>query len=302
MTILISSIVFLVIVLLILCVRIIDQNTIAVVELFGKYNRSMVAGFNIIIPFFESIRERVTLRQQNFGLQGNYPSKDKVITTIGTNLIYAVDHGVTEANLTGGPGIKKYVYELQDREKSIEASIENSLRTYVARETHESLLEKKEELALHIKSDLESQFSDWGMKISSFQITNVTFPVTITNAMSEVVASKQLMMAASNKGEAIKIQAVKEAEADKERKRLQGEGIALEREAIAEGLKKSIEIVKGITKQDASQIIATLTLTQYLDTIKTIGISPNAKVIFVDTNVNKTKDLMSTLIASNEVN
>lgn len=301
MIIIISVVLVLLILLLIFHIRIIDQNTIAVVELFGKYNRSMVAGFNVIIPFLESIRERVSLRQQNFGLQGNYPSKDKVITTIGTNLIYAVDHGVTAANPTGGEGIKKFVYELEDREKSIEASIENSLRTYVARETHESLLEKKEELALHIKGDLENQFKDWGMKISSFQITNVTFPLTITNAMSEVVASEQLMRAASNKGEAIKIQAVKEAEADKERKRLQGEGIALEREAIAEGLKKSIEIVKNITKQDSAQIIATLTLTQYLDTIKTIGVSQNAKVIFVDTNVNKTKDLMSTLMASGEI-
>lgn len=300
MSLIISFVVFIVIILLLLSIKIIDQNTIAVVEFFGKYNRSMVAGLNILIPFFESIRERVSLRQQNFALQGNYPSKDKVITTIGTNLIYAVDHGVTETNPTGGAGIKKYVYELDNRERSIEASIENSLRTYVARETHESLLEKKEELALHIKSDLEGQFNEWGMKISSFQITNVTFPVTITNAMSEVVASEQLRRAASNKGEAIKIQAIKEAEAEKERKRLQGEGIALEREAIAEGLKKSIEIVKNITKQDANQIIATLTLTQYLDTIKSIGLSENSKVIFIDSNVNKTKDLMTSLISSME--
>ncbi len=299
MTIIISIGAFIVLVLL-FSIRIIAQNTIAVVELFGKYNRSMVAGLNIKIPFFETIRERVSLRQQNFALQGNYPSKDKVITTIGTNLIYSVDHGVTESNPTGGAGIKKYVYELDNRERSIEASIENSLRTYVARETHESLLEKKEELALHIKSDLEGQFNEWGMKINSFQITNVTFPITITNAMSEVVASEQLKRAASNKGEAIKIQAIKEAEAEKERKRLQGEGIALEREAIAEGLKKSIEIVKNVTKQDSEEIIATLTLTQYLDTMKTIGLSDNSKVIFIDSNVNKTKELMTTLMSSFE--
>ena len=40
------------------------------------------------------------------------------------------------------------------------------------------------------------------------------FPETITRAMSEVVASEQLKKAAENKGEAIKIQAVK-AEAEK---------------------------------------------------------------------------------------
>lgn len=290
-----TYIIIAIIVLIILAnIRIIGQNTVAVVEFFGKYNRTMTAGFNIKIPFVESIRERVSLRQQNFALQGNYPSKDKVIVTIGTNLIYAVDKAEHIE------GVKKYVYELEDRARSIEASVENSLRTYVARETHESLLEKKEELALHIKSDLEVQFREWGMQIHSFQIMNVTFPTTITNAMSEVVASEQLKKAAENKGEATKIQAIKEAEAEKERKRLQGEGIALERRAIAEGLKQSIEVVAGATKQTAAEIIATLTLTQYLDTMKSIGSSDNSKVIFMDSSVNKTHDIMQQIVSGIE--
>ncbi len=285
-------IIILIVVVLLFSIRIIDQNTVAVVELLGKYRRSMTAGFNMIIPIFESIRERVSLRQQNFALQGNYPSKDKVITTIGTNLIFSVDQGLD--------GVKRYVYELDDRVRSIEASIENSLRTYVAQETHESLLEKKEELAQHIKGDLEMQFKDWGMRIHSFQITNVTFPVTITNAMSEVVASEQLRRAAENKGEAAKIQAVKEAEGERERKRLQGEGIALERMAIANGLRQSIEAVQGITKQNTSEIIATLTLTQYLDTIKSVGMADNSKVIFIDSSVAKTHDIMQQIVAGIE--
>lgn len=289
-----TTIIVIIFLLLILNIRIIKQNTVAVVEFLGKYNRTMTAGFNIKIPFLESIRERISLRQQNFALQGNYPSKDKVITTIGTNLIYSVD------KVENTEGVKKYTYELEDRARSIEASIENSLRTYVARETHESLLEKKEELALHIKADLEVQFRDWGMQINSFQITNVTFPVQITNAMSEVVASEQLKKAAENKGEAIKIQAIKEAEAERERKRLQGEGIAMERRAIAEGLKESIEVVASATKQNAAEIIATLTLTQYLDTMKSIGSSENSKVIFIDSSVSKTHDIMNQIVAGIE--
>jgi regulator of protease activity HflC (stomatin/prohibitin superfamily) len=293
--IMITTIIILVILfILIINIRIIGQNTVAVVEFLGKYNRTMVAGFNMKIPFLESIREHVSLRQQNFGLQGNYPSKDKVITTIGTNLIYSVDKA---ENING---VKKYVYELENRSKSIEASVENSLRTYVAKETHEGLLENKEELALHIKGDLEVQFRDWGMQIHSFQITNVTFPETITNAMSEVVASEQLKKAAENKGEATKIQAIKEAEAEKERKRLQGEGIALERRAIAEGLKQSIEVVADATKQSPSEIVAILTLTQYLDTMKSIGSSDNSKVVFMDSSVTKTHDILAQIVAGIE--
>lgn len=273
-------------------VRVVQQNTVYVIEMLGRFNRIMTAGLNFKIPFLERVAEKVTLRQQNFTLKNIYPSKDKVIVDIATNLIYSVE--ATQV------AVQRYTYSLQSRTQSIGAIIENSLRTYVAKETHEGILEKKEELAAHIREDLEKQFSEWGMIISSFQITEVSFPATITQAMSEVVASQQLMKAAANKGEASKIQAVKEAEAEKERKRLQGEGIALEREAIAQGLKSSIQIVKDATGQDSREIVALLSLTQYLDTMKSIGMSPNSKVVFMDSSASKTTDVTKQLIAALE--
>ncbi len=280
------------VVLLISMIRIVQQNEVYVVELFGKFNRIMTAGLNFKIPLLERVAEKVTLRQQNFALKNSYPSKDKVIVDISTNLIYAVDP--TEES------VKRYSYVLANRLQSIGAIIENSLRTYVAKETHEGILEKKEELAAHIRGDLEKQFSEWGMVIYSFQITEVSFPATITQAMSEVVASEQLKKAAAYKGDAVYIQAVKEAEAEKERKRLQGEGIALEREAIAKGLKESIEIVKNATGQNSREIMALLTLNQYLDTMKNLGDDSRAKVIFMDTNVRTATNMTEQLIAAFE--
>ncbi len=273
-------------------IRVVQQNTVYVIEFLGQFRRVMTAGINFKLPLVERVAAKISLRQQNFAIAGKYPSKDKVIVDVGTNLIYAVDPSVE--------GIKSFTYVLQSREQSIGAIIENSLRTYIAKETHEGILEKKEELALHIKTDLETQFQEWGMNIKSYQIVNVNFPATITQAMSEVVASEQLRKAAENKGEAVKIQAVKEAEADKIRKQLQGEGMALEREAIARGLKESFEIMKTATHQESKEIMAILTLTQYLDTLKGIGTTPNQKVIFMDTQIGKASDLMKQLIASQQ--
>lgn len=274
-------------------VRIVQQNTVLVIEFLGKFRRIMTSGLNLKIPIVESVHEKVSLRQQNFGLEGQYPSKDKVIVDINTNLIYRVNSEVE--------GLTRYTYSLENRKESVGAIIENSLRTYIAKETHEGILEKKEELALHIRADLEKQFEEWGMVINSFQITNVSFPKPITDAMSEVVASEQLRKAAENKGEAVKIQAIKEAEAERERKRLQGEGIALEREAIAEGLQRSIEIVQKATGGSSQEIMSILTLTQYLDTLKSIGLSPSSKVLFVDTSIQKNTELMQQLMASFEM-
>lgn len=286
-------IVLVVLLILASAIRIVEQNNVFVIEFLGKYNRMMYAGFNLKIPILERVANKVSLRQQNFAIDGRYPSADKVIVDIATNLIYMVD-GTEE-------GIKKFTYSLENRNQSIGAIIENSLRTYVAKETHEGILEKKEELAVHIQNDLEKNFGDWGMLIKSFQITNVNFPETITNAMSEVVASLQLRKAAENKGEAIKIQAIKEAEAEKERKRLQGEGVAQEREAIAKGLEQSIKTLQSVTSQNPKEIMAILSLTQYLDTLKSVGTTENAKVIFMDTSVAATSNLMRDLVASQEI-
>jgi len=283
----------LIVAILIGSIRIVEQNTVLVIEFLGKYSRMMNAGFNLKIPLLERVANKVSLRQQNFAIDGRYPSADKVIVDVSTNLIYEVD--------SSDEGIKKYTYVVENRNQSIGAIVENSLRTYMAKETHEGILEKKEELAVHIQNDLEKQFTEWGMHIKSFQITNVNFPITITNAMSEVVASMQLRKAAENKGEATKIQAIKEAEAEKERKRLQGEGVAQEREAIAKGLENSILTLQKVTSQNPKEIMAILSLTQYLDTLKSVGISDNTKVIFMDTSVGKTNDLMRDLIASQEI-
>ena len=273
-------------------IRVIEQNTVYVIEFLGQFKRIMAAGINFKVPLLERIAAKISLRQQNFAVNGKYPSKDKVMVDVSTNLIYAVD--------ATSEGIKRYTYVLQNRDQSIGAIVENSLRTYIAKETHEGILEKKEELAVHIKNDLEIQMGEWGIVIKSFQITNVVFPTTITQAMSEVVASEQLRKAAENKGEAIKIQAVKEAEADKIRKQLQGEGMALEREAIARGLKQSFEIMQGATHQESKEIMSILTLTQYLDTLKAVGTAENQKVIFMDTQISKSSDLMKQLMAAQE--
>ena len=274
------------------CIKVVRQNTVLVIELLGKYRRTMHAGLNFKIPLLERVANTVSLRQQNFAIEGKYPSADKVIVDVTTNLIFEVS--------SSEGGIQRYTYVLQDARQSIGAIIENSLRTYIAKETHEGILEKKEELAVHIQNDLEKQFQEWGMHIKSFQITNVNFPQAITDAMSEVVASQQLRKAAENKGEAIKIQAVKEAEGERERKRLQGEGIALEREAIAQGLKSSIESVRAATNQTPNEILSILTLTQYLDMLKSVGTTQNSKVVFMDSNVGKTSELMQQLMASIE--
>jgi regulator of protease activity HflC (stomatin/prohibitin superfamily) len=71
----------------------------------------MTAGLNFKIPLLETVAEKISLRQQNFAIDGKYPSKDKVMVDVATNLIYTV--AATE------DGIFKFAYILQSRAQSI---------------------------------------------------------------------------------------------------------------------------------------------------------------------------------------
>ena len=135
-------IIFVVVVTIIKNIRIIQQNTVFVIEYLGRFKRTMGAGINFKVPLLERVAAKISLRQQNFAISGKYPSKDKVIVDVATNLIYAVD--------SSDEGVKRFTYVLQNRDQSIGAIIENSLRTYIAKETHEGILTQKQmDQALH---------------------------------------------------------------------------------------------------------------------------------------------------------
>jgi regulator of protease activity HflC (stomatin/prohibitin superfamily) len=99
--------------------------------------------------------------------------------------------------------------------------------------------------------------------------------------MNEIQAQTRLQVAAQAKGEANKILTVKNAEAEAESKRLQGEGIANQRKAIVEGLRESVKQFQEATGVNANDVLRLVLMTQYFDTLKEIGMSAGSKVIMM---------------------
>merc|ERR1711933_652899 len=98
--------------------------------------------------------------------------------------------------------------------------------------------------------------------------------------MNEINKQKRLRDAAQMAAEADKVRVVKKAEADCEAARLQGEGIAKQREAIVDGLKRSV--TSGTSEQLSSDKISELLLiTQYFETLRDIGAQSKAQTVFV---------------------
>lgn len=251
----------------------VEQQSAAVVERFGRYRRTAHAGLSIKIPFIESIRQRVNLKVQQLIVEVETKTKDNVFVKMPV----AVQYHVTEGREADS------IYKLEDHQSQIESYVLDVVRAKVPTLTLDEAFEKKDDVGNDVKQQLGDSMRTYGFTIDNALVRDVDPAENVKNAMNEIQTQQRLQVAAAAKGEAAKIIAVKNAEAEKETKKLQGEGVAAEREAIAEGIKKSTELLVEASggQVDAGQAMTTLLMTQYFDTLRTIGIQGHATTVFL---------------------
>jgi regulator of protease activity HflC (stomatin/prohibitin superfamily) len=128
----------------------------------------------------------------------------------------------------------------------------------------------------------------WGYVVRDIQITDMTFDKEIIDSMARVVSSKNLLAAASNEGAALLVKRTKDAEAeaayktigaeaDKKAAALRGEGLALFRKNIADGMKEAAELLKS-----AGVNAEFLLFLEYTDALKYVADHSQGKVVFMD--------------------
>ena len=255
-------------------VRVVQQQEAQVVETFGKFSKILNPGLNFVIPFIQKIRTKVFLFGQDMDFSIVAITSDKVTVKLDNTLVYHVKPDK----------IAESFYSLANPISVMKTTIENSIRSYVANQTHEEILQKRDELTQYLIEHLKEKFESWGREIDAFQVKDVVLPQEITDAMSKVIASKRLQEAANYEAEANKILKVKAAEADRESRKLSGLGVAEEREAIINGLKLSIENMKEATGGATESVMNIVMMTQYMDMLKSVGTTSNSKVVFLNSN------------------
>jgi len=286
----IGCVFFILLVLVLSAIRIVQQNHVQLVERFGKYVGTLESGLHVIVPIFDRVVTNISLAQQNLTFQIDTVTKDKVIVRLKANLIYAINR----------ESVTQFYYELSNGIETLSSFVENYVRSYVSSQTHEELLERREEISDYLIKHLDVKMKAWGMKINSFQVMDIVFPSEITDAMSKVVASQRLREAAMNEAEASKIKVVKQAEAEKESRVLLGEGVAGERRAIIDGLKTSIDDMKAIKDLNTDEVMKLVVVSQYFDTIRAVGESQNSKIMFLNPAPKGADDLIQNLTTALE--
>src|SRR5580704_9408657 len=250
----------------------VQQQSAAIVERFGRYLRTAKPGLNLKVPYIDHVVQRISLRVQQLPVEVETKTSDNVFV----KLFVAVQYRVVE-----GSEADSY-YKLQDHVEQIKSYVLDVVRAKVPKMTLDEVFEKKDDVGLAVKTELDVSMKIYGFEIPNALVTDVNPADNVKAAMNDIQTQQRLQVAAAAKGEANKILVVKNAEAEAESKRLQGEGIAKQRLAIIAGLRESIaaftEKVGSVNEQEALNLVL---LTQYFDTIKEVGVAAGSKVILV---------------------
>ncbi|MGT2742793.1 SPFH domain-containing protein [Streptococcus plurextorum] len=268
---------------------VVRQQSVAIIERFGKYQKTAASGIHMRMPFgIDRIAARVQLRMLQSEIVVETKTKDNVFVTLNV----ATQYRVNEQNVTDA------YYKLMKPEAQIKSYIEDALRSSVPKLTLDELFEKKDEIALEVQHQVAEEMSTYGYIIVKTLITKVEPDAEVKQSMNEINAAQRKRVAAQELAEADKIKIVTAAEAEAEKDRLHGVGIAQQRKAIVDGLAESIAELKeanvGMTEE---QIMSILLTNQYLDTLNQFATKGN-QTIFLPNTPNGVEDIRTQVLSA----
>ena len=279
--------------------RSVNQATVAVVTLFGKYRRILRPGLNLMIPFFERINRTVEVKNRTEQLQFTTITSDQAVVHFTATIIFTVSDQDPET-------VKLVAFKFIDDTSfniALRSAVEASVREFVATRKQSEVLGLRMEIVSHAKTNLDEQLSSWGYTVVDLQITELSFDKEVTDSMARIVAATNLKIAAEAEGQALLITRTKAAEAEgaairisaeneATAARLRGEGLAMFRKALAEGMGESAELL-----QQHGVDPAILAFSMWTETIRDAAREGKGNMIFIDGNLNSAEDAMRRLQA-----
>ena len=264
----------------------VQQQTAAIVQRFGKFERIATPGLHIKLPFVEKVAGTVNLRIQQLDVKVETKTEDNVFVQVVVSVqFYVLPEKIYES-----------FYKLDDPVMQITSFVFDVVRARVPRIKLDDVFEKKDEIADAVKTELAQVMDDFGYGIVKALVTDIDPDAKVKEAMNEINAAQRMRIAASEKGEADKIIMVKAAEADAESKALSGKGIADQRRAIVEGLRESVdEFQKTVPGASAQDVMNLILMTQYFDTLKDLGQSSKTNTILIPHSPGHLGDLAAQL-------
>ena len=266
---------------------VVKQQTSAIIERFGKFIAVRQPGLHIKIPLIDKISGRISLRVLQLDVIVETKTKDDVFVKLKVSVQYrVVPEKVYEA-----------FYKLDFPQDQITSYVFDVVRAVVPKMKLDDVFEKKDEIAIAVKGELNDAMINYGYDIIKTLVTDIDPDSEVKTAMNRINAAERQKVAAQYEGDAARILIVEKAKAEAESKRLQGQGIADQRREIARGLEESVDVLNnvGINSQEASALIV---VTQHYDTLQSIGEETNSNLILLPNSPQAGSDMLNNMVAS----
>ncbi len=277
----------------------VQQGTVAVTTIFGKFNRCLSPGLNFKLPVIERIFKKISIQNRSAEMGFTAVTIDQANVNFTAMLLYAVYNTEQET-------IKNVAFKFIDERNLMQAlvrSVEGSVRAIVATKKQSEVLLLRRDIVLEIKDQLDKTLEEWGYHLIDLQLNDITFDEEVIRSMAKVVASNNLKAAAENEGQALLITKTKGAEAEgnaikiaaqaeKEAAQLRGQGVALFRAEVAKGMSQSAKLM-----QDANLDASLILFSMWTESIKNFAEHGKGNVIFLDGSTEGMQQTMRQMMA-----
>jgi regulator of protease activity HflC (stomatin/prohibitin superfamily) len=277
----------------------IQQGTVAVTTVFGKFRRVLHPGLNFKIPLLEKVFRKISIQNRSAEMGFQAVTIDQANVNFTAMLLYAVFNTEEET-------IKNVAFKFIDERNLMQAlvrSVEGSVRAFVATKKQSEVLLLRRDIVLEIKDQLDKTLEEWGYHLIDLQLNDITFDEEVIRSMAKVVASNNLKAAAENEGQALLITKTKGAEAEgnaikiaaqaeKDAAQLRGQGVALFREEVARGMSQSAKLM-----QDANLDASLILFSMWTEAVKNFAEHGKGNVIFLDGSTEGMQNTMRQMMA-----
>ena len=285
------------------CIKVVKEAQCMVIERFGKYNRLLESGLNIIIPVMDSPRamqwrykkvdisgveytmtapqKTIDLREQVFDFaKQNVITKDNVTIEIDAMLYFQITD------------VRAAVYEIANLPDAIEKLCKTSLRNVVGKLDLDECLTSRDKINNELGQVMDEATDKWGVKVNRVELKDITPPLDIQQAMEKqmraerdrraaILNAEGEKQAAILEAEGVRESQIKQAEGEREAAILAADGEAQARIRVAEAERNALQLVQealGSTQKDTAQYLVAI---RYLESLKEMTSGKENKVVYV---------------------
>lgn len=242
-------------------VRIVPQNSALIVERLGKYNKTLEAGFHILLPFVDKVKYRHSLKE--FAI--DVPSQQAITRD---NVALGID-GVLYLRIMDP---KAASYGVENLRFAIVQLAQTTMRAEIGKLSLDDTFESRDNINATVTQEIDEASEVWGTKVLRYEVKDISPPASILEEMEKQMAAERERRVAVTTSEGYRTAQINEADGDKQAQILRAQGTAesliIEAKARADAI---ATIAAAIQAEGGTAAVAQQLAEQYIDAFEQLA-------------------------------